>query len=258
MKRILSIVMALSILSASVLFTASCEKKTTANDTSGTLGMQLEKPEKGEEIAIMTTSMGEIKIRFFPAQAPKAVENFKGHAKSGYYKDVTFHRVIKDFMIQGGDPKGDGTGGESIYKSAFEDEFSKNLVNIRGSLSMANSGPNTNGSQFFINQATKEKFSWTYLENQFNAYRQNPSQYGDGSGLVDFNKATKEYKEFYTENGGNPNLDGAYSVSGKGHTVFAQVFEGMEIVDEIANVKVNSSDKPETPVTIQKIEIVKY
>ncbi|PWM07452.1 MAG: hypothetical protein DBX98_02925, partial [Clostridiales bacterium] len=85
---------------------------------------QLDQPEKGEEIAVIHTSMGDIKVKFFPDEAPKAVENFKTLAKDGYYDGITFHRVINDFMIQGGDPTGTGTGGESIYGGAFEDEFS--------------------------------------------------------------------------------------------------------------------------------------
>ncbi|NLX61223.1 MAG: hypothetical protein GXZ06_01660 [Tissierellia bacterium] len=93
----------------------------------------------------MNTNYGTIKIRLFPEAAPKAVENFKTHAKNGYYKGVTFHRVIDEFMIQGGDPSGNGTGGESIWGEPFEDEFHKDYHHIRGALSMANSGPNTNG-----------------------------------------------------------------------------------------------------------------
>lgn len=119
--------------------------------------MQLEMPEEGEEIAVLETSMGTIRIRLFPEEAPKTVQNFKDLIQKGYYNGLTFHRVIEDFMIQGGDPNGDGTGGKSASGEDFEDEFSKNLVNIRGSLAMANKGPNTNGSQFFINQAGPEQ-----------------------------------------------------------------------------------------------------
>ena len=100
--------------------------------------------------------MGDITVRFFKDEAPKAVENFITHAKEGYYDGLTFHRVINDFMIQGGDPKGDGTGGESIWGTKFEDEFSDNLHNFRGALSMANAGTNTNGSQFFIVQSSQK------------------------------------------------------------------------------------------------------
>ena len=100
----------------------------------------------------METNYGTIKIRLFPKVAPKAVENFKTHVENGYYDGLTFHRVIEGFMIQGGDPIGNGTGGESIWGKPFEDEFDINYHNFRGTLSMANAGPNTNGSQFFIVQ----------------------------------------------------------------------------------------------------------
>ena len=113
---------------------------------------QLGKPEIGEEIATFKTNHGDIKIRLFPEAAPKTVENFVTHAKNGYYDGLIFHRVIKDFMIQGGDPTGTGRSGESIWGGKFEDEIDLNYRNLRGALSMANAGPNTNGSQFFIVQ----------------------------------------------------------------------------------------------------------
>ncbi len=116
---------------------------------------QTDLPQKGDTVAIITTNMGDIKIRLFPDYAPKAVENFTTHAEQGYYNGTIFHRVIKDFMIQGGDPTGTGTGGESIWGKNFEDEFSPNLKNIKGALSMANAGPATNASQFFIVQKTE-------------------------------------------------------------------------------------------------------
>jgi peptidyl-prolyl cis-trans isomerase B (cyclophilin B) len=114
---------------------------------------QLEKPVSGDTVATFNTSMGSIKVKLFPKEAPKTVENFTTHAKNGYYDNLIFHRVIKDFMIQGGDPTGTGRGGESIWGSSFEDEFSDSLSNFKGSLSMANAGKNTNGSQFFIVEA---------------------------------------------------------------------------------------------------------
>lgn len=112
--------------------------------------------------AIIHTTYGDIHVRLFPTGAPKAVENFTTHAKNGYYNDVIFHRVIRKFMIQTGDPLGDGTGGESIWGKEFADEFeSNNQLGLRHDkpyiLSMANAGPNTNGSQFFI---TTEKAPW--------------------------------------------------------------------------------------------------
>lgn len=224
------------------------------------LGYQLDKPAAGEEVAIMKTSMGEIKLRFFPETAPKTVDNFKQLAKKGYYNGVTFHRVINNFMIQGGDPTATGMGGESAFGKPFEDEFSKSLVNLRGAVAMANSGPNTNGSQFFINQTPASSFGgWTYYEQGYDVYKQNPeavtAQYGN---LVDMSKISDAYKKLYTDNGGNPTLDGAYNTTGKGHTVFAQAFEGLDVVDKIAAVEVGEGSKPLKDVTITNITFEKY
>ncbi len=102
-------------------------------------------------IALFETSKGNIEIELRPDLAPKAVENFTTLAKKGYYNGQIFHRVIQNFMIQGGDPSGTGAGGESIWNQSFEDEFAPNAVfDKAGILAMANKGPNTNGSQFFI------------------------------------------------------------------------------------------------------------
>jgi len=100
---------------------------------------------------ILETSAGKIEIKLFPEVAPKACENFTKLVEKGYYNGIIFHRVIKNFMIQGGDPTGTGRGGESIWGKPFEDEFKSDVVFDRpGILAMANSGPQTNGSQFFI------------------------------------------------------------------------------------------------------------
>ena len=117
---------------------------------------QTDRPLENEKTAIMHTSMGDISIRLFADKAPKTVENFVTHAKNGYYNGIVFHRVINNFMIQGGDPTATGCGGESIWGRPFEDEFDVDLHNIRGALSMANAGPGTNGSQFFIVQASEK------------------------------------------------------------------------------------------------------
>jgi peptidyl-prolyl cis-trans isomerase B (cyclophilin B) len=185
---------------------------------------------KHEKLVEMDTTMGAIKIKLFPEYAPKAVENFVKHSEEGYYNGLIFHRVIKDFMIQGGDPNGNGTGGESIYGKPFEDEFSNNLFNLRGALSMANSGANTNGSQFFIVQSTAL----------------------DPSMKAQLEKAgyPKEILAAYEAKGGTPWLDHR-------HTVFGQVIEGMDVVDKIANTKVDSKDKPEKDVIINKIKVLK-
>ena len=106
-----------------------------------------------EALVVMNTTLGPIKIKLFPEIAPKTVENFLTHAENGYYDGIIFHRVMDGFMIQGGDPTGTGAGGESIYGGSFEDEFSEDVFHLRGALSMANAGPSTNGSQFFIVQS---------------------------------------------------------------------------------------------------------
>lgn len=191
---------------------------------------QLDKPQAGEQIAVMHTNHGDISLRLFPEQAPKAVENFVTHAKNGYYDGLIFHRVIKDFMIQGGDPTGTGCGGESIWGTPFKDEFDPSLHNVRGALSMANAGPGTNGSQFFIVQASSVHPG---LLAQMKELR---------------NYFPEEAEAAYRENGGTPHLD--YH-----HTVFGQVFEGMDVVDAIASVATNHSDKPLEDVTILGIDV---
>ena len=111
-------------------------------------------PMKGNPIVVIETTQGNIEVALKPETAPKAVENFLKHGQDGYYNGVIFHRVIKGFMIQGGDPTGTGRGGKSIWDKPFEDEFSSQVKFDRpGVLAMANSGPKTNGSQFFITTA---------------------------------------------------------------------------------------------------------
>lgn len=187
--------------------------------------------EKGETIAVMETSKGTIKLRFFPEQAPLAVENFLTLAEEGYYDGITFHRILGDFMIQSGDPTGTGSGGKSIYtdvvgnRGYFEDEFSDELFNFRGALSMANSGTDSNGSQFFIVQTPN---------------------------LVDGQKAAMQQKKVnkaaikkYEAEGGTPWLDGK-------HTVFGQVIEGMDVVDAIA---ATPSD-PDTGTPYEEVKLI--
>ncbi|MDI6802561.1 MAG: peptidylprolyl isomerase [Bacteroidota bacterium] len=125
-----------------------------------TIGFGQEKTKKGKAmeqkpasnpVVVMETTMGTIEIEMFVKETPKTVENFIGLARKGYYNGIIFHRVIDNFMIQGGDPTGTGRGGESIWGKKFEDEFNPKLKHDgAGILSMANAGPNTNGSQFFI------------------------------------------------------------------------------------------------------------
>jgi len=106
---------------------------------------------KSNPIVVLETNQGNIELELFPEIAPKAVKNFIELSKKGYYDGIIFHRVIKNFMIQGGDPTGTGRGGESIYGGVFDNEYAPNVMfNKPGILAMANAGPNTNGSQFFI------------------------------------------------------------------------------------------------------------
>ena len=245
-------------------------------------GFQREMPKKGETVAIMHTSMGDISIRFFPEAAPKAVTNFLTHAKNGYYDGVVFHRVMENFMIQGGDPTATGSGGENIWGiSGFADEFSDKLQNIRGSLSMANGGVSTNGSQFFINQRKPDGMSGEELKKasdydyekllkEYDAdYEANLDKYVQYYG-EDFKKEYPDGKTFakkviryipdeiwdlYAEEGGNMSLDNV-------HTVFGHVYEGMDVVDAIANVEVDATDpnspKPVKDVVIESIDVIEY
>ncbi len=239
-------------------------------------GFQLDKPSKGDTVAIMRTNMGDISLRLFDKYTPKTVKNFTKLAESGKYNGCIFHRVIKDFMIQGGDyENSDGTGGKSADGGKFNDEFCDKLVNIRGSVSMANSGKDTNGSQFFINQQDKKTFkknggfqthinNWKnsvkpYFTNNKNSTTNLASLVSQiGTSAYDADVVPKEIQTLYEENGGNPTLDGAYNAVDAGHTVFAQVYDGMDVVDKIASVKTDSSDKPEKDVTIKSIEIKEY
>ena len=153
----------------------------------------------GMHTVVLKTSMGDITMELNADKAPKAATNFVTLSKVGYYNDLTFHRVIPGFMIQGGDPKGDGTGGESVFGPKFDDEIS-DLQFERGVLAMANSGPNTNGSQFFITVAAT-----TWLQG--------------------------------------------------GYTIFGKVTDGMDVVDAIAGVERDSSDRPLEPITYN-VEVV--
>ena len=154
------------------------------------------------EYCCLHTSMGDIHCKLFMKETPKTVENFCVHAKNGYYNHHIFHRVIRQFMIQTGDPTGTGTGGQSIWGSDFQDEIHPNLKHDKPFLlSMANAGPNTNGSQFFI---TVIPCPW--LDNK--------------------------------------------------HTIFGQVVQGMQVVQNISNVKTNpKTDKPYDEVKIISISL---
>ena len=199
---------------------------------------QLQLPKQGDAIAVVKTNKGEMHIRLLSEDAPKAVENFTTHAKNGYYDGLIFHRVIQDFMIQGGDPLGTGTGGESIWGDAFEDEFTMTAFNFRGALSMANSGPNTNGSQFFIVQAGVEDIGIGDAATTEKTLASGgwPAEAAKAYGMV----------------GGTPHLD-------QKHTVFGQVYKGLDVLDLIAGTAVDEvSKKPVKDVIIETITIGTY
>lgn len=190
---------------------------------------QLNEVNEKNPLVTVHTNLGDFTLELFPEVAPKTVENFVTHAKNGYYNGVIFHRVIEDFMIQGGDPTGTGMGGESIYGESFEDEFSEELYNIRGALSMANAGPNTNGSQFFI------------VQNQHLPYSKKEIARGGWPEPI---------AEIYAEQGGTPHLD-------RRHTVFGQLADeaSYAVLDAIAAVETGAMDKPVEDVVIETIEI---
>ena len=206
---------------------------------------QMSKPEEGETIAIIKVkNFGEMKVKFFEDIAPKAVENFTTHAKNGYYNGLTFHRVINEFMIQGGDPDGNGLGGESIWGTGFGTELALEAVPYRGSLCMAmSSQPNSIGSQFFITQANYSETMEGMLKNG-----------GFPEKLVEQYKSYGGYLSLYLQ-----------------YTVFGQVYEGLDVLDKIAKVETesvplivdgvnygNQDDKPVKDVIIESIEITTY
>ena len=180
-------------------------------------------------LATIKTNHGDMRVKLFPDHAPKTVANFIALSKDGYYDGVIFHRIIQDFMIQGGDPTGTGMGGQSIYGEKFEDEFSPELYNIRGALSMANAGPNTNGSQFFIVQNKNLPYSAKEL-----------SRGGWPEAIA----------EVYASQGGTPHLD-------RRHTVFGQLADeaSYQVLDKIAAVETGAMDKPVEDVVIETIEV---
>ena len=239
---------------------------------------QLEK--KDGKKAVIKTNRGDMTFVLLDEAAPKAVENFITHAKNGYYDGLIFHRVIQDFMIQGGDPTGTGCGGASIWGKPFEDEFALDARNYYGALSMANSGPGTNGSQFFIVQNSQaptqdidalavQVACYELLNDAKRRVQMMQEALEDApkiqayidevnTKLNDYQSQglPEEVKEYateiakkYAEVGGTFHLDFA-------HTVFGQVIDGMKVVDDIANVRTARADRPLHDVTIDSIDIV--
>ena len=187
---------------------------------------QMAEPQEGETIAIMEVEgYGNLCFKFFNSEAPLAVENFLTLAANGYYDGVTFHRVIDNFMIQGGDPTATGAGGESIWGQEFKNEYSDILLPLRGALCMANAGTDTNGSQFFVVQ-NKVASSDTYGDKQY----------------------SEEKVAMFDEYGGYPYLADDY-------TIFGQLYDGYDVLDKIAETETDSNDKPVEDVVISKITV---
>ncbi|MCR5186352.1 MAG: peptidylprolyl isomerase [Clostridia bacterium] len=264
MKKILSVIIIITILTGMLFVLSGCESSNSSDSTtnttttnainktsnentvettntnsiekeeSGGLNVdykanaekQMAMPQKGEQVAIMhVKDFGDIKFKFFPEVAPKAVENFLTHAKEGYYNGVIFHRVMNEFMIQGGDPEGTGFGGESIWGKGFELEVDYSVLPYRGSLCMARStDPNSNGSQFFITQAN------------YNA--------SVAKQLSKYPSIVEQYEKY-----------GGYMGLWMNYTVFGQVYEGMDVVDSIAKTEVRMSDSGEKSVPVKDVVI---
>lgn len=214
----------------------SSERVVDTVDYKAAAEKQMAMPEVGETVAILhIKGYGDVKVKFFKEVAPKAVENFITHAKEGYYDGLIFHRVINEFMIQGGDPEGTGFGGESIWKEGFGTELDYELVPYRGSLCMAmSSQPNSIGSQFFITQAHYDESQASYLK-----------QGGYPEKLLEEYKTRGGYLSLYLQ-----------------YTVFGQVYEGMDVVDKIAAVETSkedaTKDRPLEDVVIESIEVTEY
>ncbi len=204
-------------------------------------------PENGEKIAVITfKDYGVVKAKLFANAAQKGTENFIGLAEMGYYDELIFHRIIPNFMNQGGDPRGNGTGGQSFWGDKFEGGIPEGLYHFSGALAYANSGStSTNGSQFYIvNTPADYIYYGGYTgENGQTVYFEN---------FEEANISLPEnVKDKYKEVGGVPFLDGGY-------TVFGQVFEGLDVIREIAKAETDENDKPLTQVLMESVKIEDY
>ena len=200
--------------------------------------LQFGLPEEGDEIVVIHTSMGTLKVMLFPEIAPKAVENFVTHDKEGYYNGLKFYKIQKDKCLYTGDPKGDGTGGESIFKDddgriqPFEDEYSMDLWHFNGALSMVNDGEeDNNGSRFcFVQSSSVSADMLLEMKN-----------IGFPSNII----------LKYAGVGGAPWLDTK-------QVVFAQVYDGLDVLDAIAAVEVDENGVPKENVVINSMSVEKY
>lgn len=222
--------------SSSIMSQADNSSKADEKAEQSDAVLNFTEPVEGEQIAVFDIEgYGQIKIKLFPEQCPKGVENFEFLINSGYYDGITFHRIIKDFMIQGGDPTGTGSGGESKWRKGFEQEINSGLRHFSGAVSYATASDKLNGSQFFIvtGMTNIDEDHFTSLLQQYN------KEYPDS------------VKELYYEKGGYPFLDGDYEV-------FGQVIEGLDICFEISNIATDASDKPTEDVVINYAKLEEY
>ena len=193
-------------------------------------------PQKGDKsVGLTIKDYGDVKIRLFPEKTAKGAENFLTLAENGFYDELIFHRVVDGFVIQGGDPKGNGTGGVDAWGSSegFSQTISPDLCHVTGAVAYAIGQDKLNKSQFYIVTGTIP------TAEDFKAYRDAGYSF------------SPEAEALYQQVGGVPYLDGGYEV-------FGQVFEGMEHVLAIQKTEVNSSSKPLKPVVIEKAVVTEY
>ncbi|MCL1845391.1 MAG: peptidylprolyl isomerase [Defluviitaleaceae bacterium] len=212
----------------------------------------------GEELAVLHTNHGDITLRFFPDEAPLAVESFITHARNGFYDGLIFHRIGPDFMIQGGCPQGTGGGGEAAWGGTFGLERSFNLHHFRGAVGTAHRGPGTIGSQFYIVQNTRLAGHYDELFEFFiEAQDEIAGDFSDGRHIYIRDVHPADALEHFKNYGGTPWLDWRWNTDGYGHTVFAHVVEGMDAVDSIALTPAQN-ERPIEDVIIERISFFRY
>ena len=232
--------------------------------------LQFEPLTPGEELVVFHTNHGDITLRLFPDEVPLTVENFLTHDRDGYYDGVIFHRVIQDFMVQGGDPDGTGMGGETIWGEPFFTKWmiwqlfdevmpddviyelpSINLKHFRGALAMAHAG-GVMGSQFYIVQNSNPHPG---VPGNIENIIMQLSEFGEvPEGFIQTMDAVAA---LYAEHGGTPHLDWWWDFM-SGHIVFGHVVEGMEIVDAIAGAPVDAGSRPVEDIIIESVSFVIY
>ena len=214
---------------------------TTDVKSEKTLGFQMEKPEKGELIVVIESSMGTIKMRLFPDEAPIAVANFLSLVGQEYYDGLVIHRVAKDYVVQGGDPKGTGRGGDKGVDRPMESSFNGKTCLLRGAVSYAHSGdPSAAKSQFFIVQSKTNP--------QAADVRQKETEGKYPAGTTDL----------YDQYGGTPGLDGV--ITDYTFITFGQVFEGLDVVDNMNDIKTSPAGDgyPNIEITLETVRLEKY